>query len=108
MEVEVNFLSRRGTAVMRRSQRASGERVRIGRGTDNEVPLNDIHVGLRAAALTIHDGVLTIDRLDNTPFEVNGDAVDTAPLRPGDEIRLGPYLIEILDAPEGCDGAIQI
>jgi hypothetical protein len=108
MEVDVAFLSRRGTAVMRRSQRASGERVRIGRGTDNEVPLNDIHVGLRAAALTIHDGVLTIDRLDNTPFEVNGDAVDTAPLRPGDEIRLGPYLIEILDAPEGCDGAIQI
>ena len=108
MEVDVAFLSRRGTAIMRRSQRASGERVRIGRGTDNEVPLNDIHVGLRAAALTIHDNVLTVDRLDNTPLEVNGDAVDTAPLKPGDEIRLGPYRIEVLPAPEGCDGAIQI
>ena len=93
---------------MRRSQRASAERVRIGRGTDNEVPLNDIHVGLSAAALSMRDGVLTIDRLDNTPFEVNGGMVDTAPLKPGDEIRLGPYRIEILEAPEGCDGAIQI
>jgi hypothetical protein len=93
---------------MRRSQRASGERVGIGRGTDNQVALNDIHVGLHAAAFVVHDGVLTIDRLDNSPFEVNGDAVDTAVLKTGDEIRLGPYRIEILDPPEGCDGAIQI
>ena len=108
MEVDVAFLSRRGTAIMRRSQRASGERVCIGRGTDNEVPLNDIHVGLRAAALILRDGVLTIDRLDNSPLEVNGSLVDTAPLKPGDEIRLGPYRIEILAPPDGCDGAIQI
>lgn len=108
MEVDVAFLSRRGTAIMRRSQRAIGERVRIGRGTDNEVPLNDIHVGLRAAALVVRDGVLTIDRLDNSLLEVNGDAVETAPLKVGDEIRLGPYRIEVLAAPEGCDGAIQI
>ena len=108
MEVDVAFLSRRGTAIMRRSQRASAERVRIGRGTDNEVPLNDIHVGLRAAALVVHDGVLTIDRLDTSPLEVNGNLVETASLKPGDEIRLGPYRIEILPPPEGCDGAIQV
>lgn len=108
MEVDVAFLSRRGTAVMRRSQRATGERVRIGRGTDNEVPLNDIHVGLHAAALVVHNGVLTVDRLDNSLLEVNGDAVDTASLKTGDEIRIGPYRIEVLDPPEGCDGAIQI
>jgi Cytochrome c3/Cytochrome c7 and related cytochrome c len=108
MEVDVAFLSRRGTAIMRRSQRATGTRVRIGRGSDNEVPLNDIHVGLHAASLIVYDGVLTIDRLDNTALEVNGDAIETAPLKPGDEIRLGPYRIEILAPPEGCDGAIQI
>lgn len=108
MEVEVTFLSRRGTAVMRRSQRASGERVRIGRGTDNEVRLSDIHVGLRAAALAVRDGVLYVDRLDTSPLEVNGTAVETAPLKPGDHILLGPYRIEILPAPEGCDGAIQV
>jgi predicted CXXCH cytochrome family protein len=108
MEVEVNFLSRRGTAVMRRSQRASGERVRIGRGTDNEVRLSDIHVGLHAAALALRDGVLFVDRLDNSPLEVNDVAVETAQLKVGDHIVLGPYRIEILPTPEGCDGAIQI
>ena len=108
MEVEVTFLSRRGTAVMRRSQRASGERVRLGRGTDNEVRLSDIHVGLRAAALAMRDGALYVDRLDTSPLEVNGATVETAPVKPGDVIVLGPYRIEILPAPEGCDGAIQV
>jgi hypothetical protein len=108
MEVEVTFLSRRGTAIMRRSQRASGERVRIGRGTDNEVRLNDIHIGLRAAALVLRDTTVSIERLDNAPLEVNGEAVDSAHLKPGDEIILGPYRIEVLPTPEGCDGAIQI
>ena len=79
--------------------RASGERVRIGRGTDNEVRLSDIHVGLRAAALVVRDGVLYVDRLDTSPLEVNGAAVETAPLKPGDQILLGPYRIEILPAP---------
>jgi predicted CXXCH cytochrome family protein len=108
MEVEVTFLSRRGTAIMRRSQRASAERVHIGRGTDNEVRLTDIHLGLRAAALLLRDGGLVIERLDNSPLEVNGSRAEGASLAPGDEIRLGPYRIEILAAPEGCDGAIQI
>lgn len=108
MEVEVTFLSRRGTAIMRRAQRASGERVHIGRGTDNEVRLTDIHVGLRAAALLVRDGELAVERLDNSPLEVNGNVVDTAPLSPGDVIGLGPYRIEVTAPPEGCDGAIQI
>jgi predicted CXXCH cytochrome family protein len=108
MEVEVTFLSRRGTAIIRRSQRASGERVQIGRGTDNEVPLNDIHVGLRAAVLVPRGEHLRIERLDNAGLELNGQAVESAVLRLGDEIRIGPYRIEVLAPPEGCDGAIQI
>jgi len=108
MEVEVTTLSRRGIAIMRRSQRVSGDRVNLGRGTDNEVSLNDIHVGLRAAALILHDGVLTVERLDNSLLEVNGETIQTAALAPGDKIRLGPFQITILPQPEGCDGAIQI
>ena len=65
--------------------------------------------GCSAAALVRgRDGTLTIERLDNSPFEVNGETVEAATLKPGDEIRLGPYRIEVLAPPEGCDGAIQI
>jgi len=108
MEVEVTFLSRRGTAIIRRSQRASGERVQIGRGTDNEVQLADIHVGLRAAVLVSFDDKLAVECLENARLEVNGETVQTAVLKLGDEIRIGPYRIEVLAPPEGCDGAIQI
>jgi predicted component of type VI protein secretion system len=108
MEVEYTFLSRRGTAVMRRARRASGTRVHIGRGTDNEIPLTDIHVALRAAALVLRDGLLAIENLGDAPLEVNDQTVQTSLLKPGDRITIGPYRIEVLAPPEGCDAAIQI
>ena len=108
MEVEVTVLTRRGAAVMRRSQRASGPRIGIGRGTDNEVPLADIRVGLHIAALVPRENGIAIDKLGVSPLVVNGESVESAALKPGDEFLLGPYRIEVLAPPEGCDGAIQI
>jgi predicted CXXCH cytochrome family protein len=108
MEVDVTILTRRGAAVMRRSQRASGPRIGLGRGTDNAVPLADIRVGLHIAELVPRDGGIAIEKLGSSPLIVNGESVESAALKVGDEILLGPYRIEILAAPEGCDGAIQI
>ncbi|HYM72725.1 MAG TPA: FHA domain-containing protein [Stellaceae bacterium] len=108
MEVEFTFLTQRGTAVMRRSQRASADSVRLGRGTDNEVPLGDIRVGLRVAQLVRRPDGIAIEKLGAMPLQVNGQSVDNAMLHVGDEIRLGPYRIEVTAPPEGCDGAIQI
>jgi predicted CXXCH cytochrome family protein len=93
---------------MRRSQRASAPRVGIGRGTDNEVPLADIRLGLHVAALVSRESGVAIEKLGTTPMMVNGASVESAPLNPGDEVMLGPYRIEVLAAPAGCDGAIQI
>ncbi|HWB47917.1 MAG TPA: cytochrome c3 family protein [Stellaceae bacterium] len=93
---------------MRRSQHASGPRIGLGRGTDNAVPLADIRVGLHIAALVPREGGIAIEKLGSSPLIINGDSVDYARLNPGDEILLGPYRIEILPPPEGCDGAIQI
>jgi hypothetical protein len=108
MEVEVNVLTRRGAAVMRRSQHASGPRIRLGRGTDNEVPLADIRVGLHIAALVTREGGLAIEKLGSSPLIINGESVEYARLNPGDEILLGPYRIGMLPPPEGCDAAIEI
>jgi hypothetical protein len=93
---------------MRRALRASGPRIGLGRGTDNEVPLADIRVGLHIAALVPRDDGIAIEKLGTSPMSVNGQVVDSAALKPGDEILLGPYRIEILAPPEGCDGAIQV
>lgn len=108
MEVEVTVLTRRGAAVLRRSQRASAPRIGLGRGTDNDVPLADIRVGLHIAALIPRDGGMAIERIGTAPLTVNGRDVEAAELKTGDEILLGPYRIEVLAPPEGCDGAIQI
>ncbi|HVH82381.1 MAG TPA: cytochrome c3 family protein [Stellaceae bacterium] len=108
MEVDVTVLTRRGAAVMRRTQRASAPRIGLGRGTDNEVPLADIRVGLHIAALVPRADGIAIEKLGVSPLIVNGESVETAVLKPGAEILLGPYRIEMLPPPEGCDGAIQI
>ena len=108
MEVEVTFLTRRGSNVRRRSQRVSAERVHFGRGTDNEVALADIRLDLRAAGLIAREDGVTIDRLGTAPLWVNGQSVDSASLRIGDEILLGPYRLEIVAPPEGHDAAVTI
>ena len=108
MEVDVTTLTRRGTAVLRRSQRASGPRIGLGRGTDNAVPLADIRVGLHIAALVPGDSGISIEKVGTSPLIVNGNSVEFAALRVGDEILLGPYRLEVLETPEGCDAAIQI
>jgi hypothetical protein len=108
MEVDVTVLTRRGAAVMRRTQRVSAPRIGLGRGTDNEVPLADIRVGLHIAALVPRADGIAIEKLGASPLSVNGEVVEIAALKPGDEVLLGPYRIEILAPPEGCDGALQI
>jgi len=108
MEVEYTFLTQRGTALMHRTQRASADRVQLGRGTDNEIALVDIRVGLRVATLSPGTGGMVIEAIGAAPLQVNGQPVQEATLQVGDEIRIGPYRLEVTAPPEGCDGAIQI
>lgn len=109
MDVEVTFLTRRGNAVLRQSRRIDARRIRVGRGTGNEIQLNDIRVDLTAAAMFPRDGVLTIQALGPSPILVNGLSVarDHA-VGPGDEISIGPYSIAVREPEEGLDAALTI
>ena len=108
MDVEITTLTRRGAAIMHRARRITADRVQFGRGTDNEVPLTDIRIGLEAMALTQQDGRLSVEKLGASPLRVNGRPVETATVTTGDKIDLGPYHIELTEAPEGCDAAMSI
>jgi predicted CXXCH cytochrome family protein len=108
MEVEVTFLTVRGSAVMRRSRRVDAMQLRFGRGTGNEVQLPDIRVDLAAAALFPHSGVLTIEALGPSPLRVNGRSTRSASIGLGDEILIGPYRIQLSEPPPGCDAALLI
>ena len=109
MQVEVTFLTRRGAdAIMRRSQTVSGEVIRFGRGTDNEVQLSDIRVGLHAAVLSQREAGLSIERAADEFLLINGASAASATVRPNDRINVGPYEIVIADAPQGFDAALTI
>jgi hypothetical protein len=108
MEVQVTALNRRGSALMRQSWRVSARRVRFGRGTGSEILLSDIRVDLVAAALyPLGDGIV-IEALGPTSVRVNGVSARTAPVKPGDEIEIGPYLVRLEQPPDGLDAALIV
>ncbi len=109
MQVEVTFLTRRGAdAIMRKSQTVTAEVIRFGRGSDNEVQLPDIRVGLHAAALTEREGGLFVEQTGDVPLRINGASAISATVRPNDRIHLGPYEIVILEPRQGHDAALTV
>ena len=108
MQAEITVLARRGAAVMRRSHRVTGDSIRFGRGTDNEVALSDIRVGLSAAVLHRREDGLFIEQTGDTPLRMNGGSIRSAQIGPGDAILIGPYRIEIGAPPEGVDAAFSV
>lgn len=108
MQVEITVLTLRGAATMRRSSRVSVERLRFGRGTDNEVPLADIRVPLAAAVLYQRADGLFIEQTGDLALRVNLRAARNAVLHPGDELGIGPYRIVLNEPPEGLDAALTV
>jgi predicted CXXCH cytochrome family protein len=109
MQVEVTFLTRRGPdAIMRRSQTVTGDVIRFGRGTDNEVQLSDIRVGLHAAVLSEREGGLFIERSADEFLRINGASAASATVHPDDKINIGPYEIVIAKPQQGFDAALTV
>lgn len=108
MQAEITVLTRRGAAVLRRSHRVSGDSIRFGRGTDNEVPLSDIRVGLSAAALRQRETGLFIEQTGDTPLRMNGNSARSAQVAPGDTVLIGPYEIKFGAPPEGVEAAFSV
>jgi hypothetical protein len=109
MQVEVTVLTRRGAdAIMRRSHTVTAEAIRFGRGSDNEVQLSDIRLGLHAAVLTAREAGLFIERAGEEPMRVNGASTVNSTLKIGDKIHLGPYEIAIAEPQAGFDVAVTV
>jgi len=77
-----------------------GEPVTIGRGAENAVPLDDPFCSSRHSVLRpVDDGYVLEDAGSKNGTFLNGKKIDgPAPLRPGDEIRLGGVRI-VFDRP---------
>lgn len=107
MKVEVTTLTRRGGTAIRRSRTVEADRLRFGRAPDSEIRLDDLRIELQAAALSRPGSQLTLERLGSLPVLVNGRPVETAAVKPGDTIDIGPCRIEITEPPPDFDAAFS-
>src|SRR5437764_10904920 len=81
----------------------SGSRVRLGRGSDNEIVLPDVSVSRHHAELRRSaEGWSVHDLMSTNGVEVNRVPVKTAPLDPGDHLGIGVFELLVegeLEAP---------
>jgi hypothetical protein len=85
----------------RKSWPLSGKRVRIGRGLDNEVVLDDASVSRHHAEITREDGVTEVRDLGSTNGTwINAGRVEVALVEPGDQLAFGAVHLEVARRPE--------
>ncbi|MBW8875814.1 MAG: FHA domain-containing protein [Acidobacteria bacterium] len=79
----------------------TGGRVRLGRGSDNDVVLSDVSVSrYHAEILREVDGWSVHDLKSTNGVEVNGVPVEKAPLRPGDRMGIGSFEVRVEAEPQ--------
>jgi hypothetical protein len=79
----------------------TGKRVRIGRGLDNDVVLDDASVSRHHAEITREDGATEVRDLGSTNGTwVNAGRVEVATVEPGDQIAFGAVHLEVARRPE--------
>jgi predicted CXXCH cytochrome family protein len=86
----------------------TADSLRFGRGTANEVLLQDVRVGLSEAVIQPREGVLYLTQVGTNLVRLNGQPVAAATVKPGDEIQIGPFKVTIVDPPEGADVAVTV
>lgn len=91
-----------------RSELLEADEIRIGRGSDVELHLSDGRVLLHHATLSIRDGVLRVEALDNAEIELDGVPSRAVDLTPGHTVAVGPYDLVCGDPSPDCDAAIGI
>jgi predicted CXXCH cytochrome family protein len=106
---QVSLVTRRPRGgVSLKPSTVTADSLRFGRGTGSEVLLQDVRIGLIEAELQPRDGVLHLTKQGSGALRLNGDPVDAAIVKPGDEIQIGPYKITIVDPPPETDVAITV
>ncbi len=91
-----------------REESIEAPNIRFGRGTECEIHLSDPRVLLLQLEMSEHSGELHLVSKGNSDFQVNGQIVTKASVKPGDKIHLGPYDIEILEKKSGLDAIFTL
>ncbi len=109
MRILLRYLSHKTkTSDTRQDIPLQGPKLRIGRGTDQEIHLANLRIALAHAELIEGpDGKIRLQALVATGFHYNGMVVQAAALSPGDQLDLGGYHFRVGEAA-GCNLALEI
>ncbi len=76
------------------SYKLSGGIVRIGRAPDCEIRLNEINISrYQAEIVAKENGFIISNKGSTTPIMLNANSVDSAPLKNGDVVSIGNYVL---------------
>lgn len=102
MEAVVSFLTRRSSGgYAHRDVEVSTAVLRVGRGADSEIFLQDPRMPLRAAEIAAQPGGVFVEAVGPLDLRVNGAATRRARLNVGDKLTIGPYDLEAVQPPAG-------
>ncbi len=109
MVYNVTHLWRRPSGGANRRE-ASGDapELRIGRGADCEVRLEDSRIRLHQATLREESAGFRIDAAGETELHLEGRATHTARLDVGSRVSIGPYDLTVIEPPSGVHLAIEV
>lgn len=83
--------------------------ISIGRATDQDVFLPDLHVALRHAVIgAVSRGRFSVNAKTPSGVQINGHTTQAGVLEVGDRLRVGRTELRLLKPPSGADLALQV
>jgi adenylate cyclase len=88
-----------------RAYNLTGDRIRLGRGGDNDIVLSDVSVSRYHAEIRRETGGWVIQDLKSTNgIELNRGPIERAPLEPGDHLSIGVFELAVESLAEVAPG----
>ena len=86
----------------------SGNRVRIGRGTDNDIVLKDLSVQFRHADIVVRDFDVVVEAVGGSAVRFDDIAAGRGAFTTDTVVGIGPYQIRLLPPERGFDLAVAV
>jgi predicted CXXCH cytochrome family protein len=104
----VTSLPNGSTATKDREVTTSGARVRVGRGTDNDIVLKDLAVAFRHADIVVRDFDIVVEAVGGSAIRFDEVPAGRGALTLETVVGIGPYRLRLLPAEPGFDLALSI
>jgi hypothetical protein len=104
----IQLTTRRSGAVARREQVREVQSFTFGRGTDNELVLNELTLARHHAAFEQRGSEIHLVRVDAPELVVNGQVTTGERVEPGDKVRAGTFELRVVAPSEDEQLAIEI